>query len=109
MLAKVLNIPAAAAPTKARARAVFSAGVLASEQGDFAAADALMMESLEIARKLGDKQGVAVSLNARAILARDQGNVAKAHCSVPGKPDAVERTGRPAGHRAGSEQSGECR
>ena len=79
MLAKVLQIPAAAAPTTARARAVFSAGVFATEQGDFAAADALMMESLEIARKLGDTQGVAVAVNARAILARDQGNVAKAH------------------------------
>jgi predicted ATPase len=79
MLAKVLRIPAAAAPTKARARAVFSAGVLATEQGDFAAADALMMESLEIGRQLGDTQGVAVTVNARAVLARDQGNVALAH------------------------------
>jgi tetratricopeptide (TPR) repeat protein len=78
-LAKVLRIPAAAAPTKARARAVFAAGVLATEQGDFAAADALMMESLEIGRKLGDTQGVAVTVNARAVLARDQGNVALAH------------------------------
>jgi predicted ATPase len=79
MLAKMLQIPAAAAPTKARARAVFSAGVFATEQGDFAAADALMMESLEIARKLGDTQGVAVAVNARAVLARDQGNVELAH------------------------------
>jgi predicted ATPase len=79
MLAKVLQIAAAAAPTKARARAVFSAGVLAAAQGDFAAADALMMESLEIGRQLGDTQGVAVTVNARAILARDQGNVALAH------------------------------
>jgi predicted ATPase len=78
-LRKVLCIPAAAAPTKARARAVFAAGVLAVEQADFAAADALMLESLEIGRKLGDTQGVAVSVNARAVLARDQGNVALAH------------------------------
>ena len=79
MLAKVLRIPAAAAPTKARARAVFSAGVLAGAQGDFAAADVLMMESLEIGRQLGDAQGVAVTVNARAVVARDQGNVALAH------------------------------
>src|SRR5271156_5256934 len=78
-LGKVLRIPAAAAPTKARARAVFAAGVLANEQGDYAAADALMMESLVIGRELGDTQGVAVSVNARAVLARDQGNVALAH------------------------------
>jgi predicted ATPase len=78
-LGKILRIPAASAPTKARARALFVAGVLASEQGDFAAADALMMESLEIGRRLGDTQGVAVTVNARAVLARDQGNVTLAH------------------------------
>ena len=78
-LGKVLRMPAAAAPTKARARALFSAGVLATEQGDFAAADALILESLEIGRKLGDTQGVAVTVNARAVVARDQGNVALAH------------------------------
>jgi predicted ATPase len=77
-LGKVLRMPAAAAPTKARARALFAAGVLASEQGEIAVADALMMESLVIGRQLGDKQGVAVSLNARAVHARDQGDVALA-------------------------------
>jgi predicted ATPase len=77
-LGKLLRMPAAAAPTKARARALFAAGVLASEQGEIAAADALMMESLVIGRQLGDKQGVAVSLNARAVHARDQGDVALA-------------------------------
>jgi predicted ATPase len=78
-LGKVLRMPSAAASTKARARALFSAGVLATEQGDFAAADALILESLEIGRKLGDTQGVAVTVNARAVIARDQGNVALAH------------------------------
>jgi predicted ATPase len=77
-LGKLLRMPAAAAPTKARARALFAAGVLASEQGEIAAADALLMESLVIGRRLGDKQGVAVSLNARAVLARDRGDVALA-------------------------------
>jgi predicted ATPase/serine/threonine protein kinase len=78
-LGKVLRMPAAAAPTKARARALFSAGVLASEQGDFAAADALILESLEIGRKLGDTQGVAVTVNARAVIARDRGSLSLAH------------------------------
>jgi predicted ATPase len=77
-LGKLLRMPAAAAPTKARARALFAAGVLASEQGEIAAADALLMESLVIGRRLGDEQGVAVSLNARAVLARDRGDVALA-------------------------------
>jgi predicted ATPase len=79
LLGKLLNISGAAAPTKPRARALFAASVLAGEQGDYASADALIRESLEIARQLGDKQGVAVSLNAQAVLTRDRGNVAVAH------------------------------
>jgi len=77
-LGKLLKLPGAAAPTKARARALFAAGVLTIEQGDYASSDALVRESLEIARQLGDKQGAAVSLNALAVNARDQGDVALA-------------------------------
>jgi predicted ATPase len=78
-LGKLLKLAGAAAPTKARARALFTAGVLAGEQGDYAAADALIRESLDIARQWDDKQGVAVSLNALAVFARDQGDVTIAH------------------------------
>ena len=78
-LGRLLKLPGAAAPTKARARALFAAGVLASEQGDYASASTLFTESLDIARQLSDKQGVAVSLNALAVLARDRGDVAIAH------------------------------
>ena len=74
-LGKLLKLAGAAAPTKARARALFAAGVLAGEQGDYASADALIRESLDIARQLGDKQGAAVSLNALAVIARDRGDV----------------------------------
>ena len=38
-LGKLLKLAGAAAPTKARARALFAAGVLAGAQGDYAAAD----------------------------------------------------------------------
>ncbi len=65
-LGKLLKLPGAASATKARARAVFAAGVLSAAQGDYASAQALLTESLEIARQLRDKQGVAVSLNALA-------------------------------------------
>jgi len=78
-LGKLLKLRGAAAPTKARARALFAAGVLAGEQGDYASADALIRESLDIARQLRDKQGVAVSLNALAVFARDRGDAALAH------------------------------
>jgi predicted ATPase len=75
-LRKLLKLAGAAAPTKARARALFAAGVLAGGQGDYASADALLSESEDIARQLGDKMGVAVSLNALGVLACDRGDVA---------------------------------
>ncbi|HEV1994415.1 MAG TPA: tetratricopeptide repeat protein [Candidatus Acidoferrum sp.] len=78
-LGKLLKLAGAAAPTKLRARALFSAGALSIEQGDYDSADALIRESLDIARQLRDKQGVAVSLNALAVLARDRGDVTVAH------------------------------
>jgi predicted ATPase len=77
-LDKLLKLPGAAGPTKARARALFAAGVLAAEQSDFAPGELSLHESLGIARQLGDTQGVAVSLNALAVLSRDQGKVAAA-------------------------------
>jgi predicted ATPase/serine/threonine protein kinase len=77
-LGKLLELAGAAGPTKARARALFAAGVLAGEQGDYASADTLISESLDIARQLNDKQGVAVSVNALAVHARDRGDVAVA-------------------------------
>ena len=79
MLGRLLKLAPAAAPTKARTRALFSAGVLAGEQGDYASAEALIRESQSIARQLGDKTGVAVSLNALAVFTRDRGDVATAH------------------------------
>ncbi|HVH73138.1 MAG TPA: tetratricopeptide repeat protein [Candidatus Dormibacteraeota bacterium] len=78
-LGKLLKIAGAAAPTKARVRALFAAGVLAGEQGDYSSADSLIRESLDLARQLRDKQGVAVSLNALAVFARDRGDVAVAY------------------------------
>jgi len=78
-LGKLLKLAGAAGPTKARARAVFAAGVLAYAQGDYASNRALIRESLEIARQLGDNQGAAVSLNALAVGARDRGEFAIAH------------------------------
>jgi predicted ATPase/serine/threonine protein kinase len=78
-LGKLLNLSATATPTKARARALFSAGVLACEQGDYPSANLHLRESQNIARQLGDNTSVAVSLNALAVFARDRGDVAAAH------------------------------
>jgi predicted ATPase/DNA-binding winged helix-turn-helix (wHTH) protein len=77
-LDKLLKLAGAQAPTKARARALLAAGVLAGGQGDYSSADALIGESQDIARRLGDKTGVAVSLNALAVVAVNRGDVAVA-------------------------------
>lgn len=74
-LQRILNLAGAAAPTQARGRVAFAAGVLAGEQGDCPSAKALLEESLEIARQLEDQQGIAVSLNALAVNARDRGDL----------------------------------
>ncbi|MHB8214519.1 MAG: protein kinase domain-containing protein [Candidatus Sulfotelmatobacter sp.] len=78
-LNKLLKLAGAAGPTKARARALFAAGVLAAEQGDYASADNLLNESQDIALQLGDKKAVAVSLNALAVIAHNRSDVARAH------------------------------
>jgi predicted ATPase/serine/threonine protein kinase len=66
-LGKLLRLPKAAAPSQLRMRGVFCLSVLTGGQGDYAAAEALTKESLEIARQIGDKEGVAVALNALAL------------------------------------------
>ena len=76
-LGRLLKLPQAA-NAKVRMRAFFAAGVLAGEQGDYTSADAFIHQSQDIALELGDKTGVAVSLNALAVFARDRGDVAAA-------------------------------
>jgi predicted ATPase len=78
-LDKLLKLPGAAASTKLRMRALFAAGVLAGEQGDYISAEKLIAESKKIAAQLGDKMGVAVSLNALAVFTRDRGDITTAH------------------------------
>jgi len=72
-LGKLLEITKGADPTKAQARALFAAGVLASAQGDYRSAEALIRDSLTIMQQFGDAQGAAVCLNALAVVARDRG------------------------------------
>jgi len=71
-LDRILNLPGAEAPTKARMRAVFAAGILASSQRDYASADKLIGESEELARGLGDKAGTVIALNAQAVVKRER-------------------------------------
>ena len=77
-LGKLLKLPASAAPTNLRARALFAAGTLAAGQRDYPAAKALFRESLDIAHQLGDQRGAAVPLNALGVNAQEQGELASA-------------------------------
>jgi tetratricopeptide (TPR) repeat protein len=63
-----------AARTAGRAKALAGAGRLAFYQGDYAAARMFHEESLSINRELGDKQGIAFTLNNLGIMAVEQGD-----------------------------------
>lgn len=74
-LEKLLKLEDAAACSSSRARVLFAAGVLASEQRDHRAAHAMTEESLQTSRELNDTRGVAIALNALAANARDEGEI----------------------------------
>jgi predicted ATPase/DNA-binding winged helix-turn-helix (wHTH) protein len=65
--------------TKERARVSTFLGALTTAQRDFAAARYYLEQGLFLYEGLGDQWGIAVSLNALAITARDRGDYAAAH------------------------------
>lgn len=64
--------------TKERGRVLLFLGALASAQGDFPAAEHFLERGLSVYEELGDRWGIAASLNALAIAERDHGNYASA-------------------------------
>jgi predicted ATPase len=98
-MSKVLDLPGATPQT--RSRAIFAAGVLAGAQGDSVWAAKFMEESLEIARGLGSKRDVAISLNALGVTLRNKGDASSARSRLEeciaiwkelGDPVAVARS-----------------
>jgi tetratricopeptide (TPR) repeat protein len=77
-LHRMLALPAAAAPTRLRARALYSASLLADLQGDFETAQTLGRESHRIYHELGDTRGVASSSIILAFQAQRRGHYAEA-------------------------------
>jgi tetratricopeptide (TPR) repeat protein len=61
-----------------RAKALYGAGALAEDQGDYAAARTFYEESLALRRQLADRRGLASSLSALGHVARCQGDDAAA-------------------------------
>ncbi|MFA0732356.1 MAG: hypothetical protein RJAPGHWK_002247 [Candidatus Fervidibacter sp.] len=66
------------APAPVRAKALNRAGVMAWRQGDHAAAQALLEESLTLFRELGDQRGIANVLNYSGNIAWAQGDLERA-------------------------------
>ena len=60
--------------SKERAGVAHFVGALATAQGDYPAAEHFLQESLRLYEDLGDESGIAASLNALAISARDRGD-----------------------------------
>ena len=77
-ITRLLQSEGAATHPKVRARLLFAAAVLASEQGNYQSAQELSEESLETCVELHDNHGVAVALNALAVNATDRGDLAAA-------------------------------
>jgi predicted ATPase/DNA-binding winged helix-turn-helix (wHTH) protein len=61
-----------------RARAWHFLGAITSSQGDYTAAERFLSQALSIYEELGDDSGIAASLNALAVSARDRGDYALA-------------------------------
>jgi predicted ATPase len=78
-LEAVLQLPSTPAQDAVRMRALFAAGVLASNQRDYEASEHLFGQSLEIAKRQQDQQSVAVALNALAVLNRSQAKLEAAN------------------------------
>jgi predicted ATPase/DNA-binding winged helix-turn-helix (wHTH) protein len=60
------------------ARIAIFIGALASAQGDYTAAERFLEQSLSLYEELGDQSGIAASLNALAVSARDRGDYSAA-------------------------------
>jgi tetratricopeptide (TPR) repeat protein len=77
-LEDALTAAPATAPTRARAKALYRAGILAWYQGEHAHAVALSNESLALSQELGDPQGVAWALHNLGRVAFLQGDYQQA-------------------------------
>ncbi len=71
-------LPRRGVSPRARAKALFSLGALIRRQGDFAAAERALTESLTLYRELQNARGIADTLNTLGIVSRDRGDYAAA-------------------------------
>ena len=67
--------------TRERARLWLFLGALTTTQGDYLAAEHALQSSLSLYEELGDESGIAASLNALAVAARDRGDYVSAQAN----------------------------
>lgn len=67
--------------SRERARVSLFLGALATAQGDYQAAEGFLKQGLSLYEELDDEPGIAASLNALAISARDGGDIAAAQAN----------------------------
>jgi predicted ATPase/class 3 adenylate cyclase len=89
-LRRLLELPDGGTDRAGRALALHGAGTLATQQGDLAAAQAWLEESLAERRALGDLAGCSATLNNLAIVANQAGRGAEARAILT-ENLAVER------------------
>jgi predicted ATPase/transcriptional regulator with XRE-family HTH domain len=65
-------------PSASRAKALYGAGMLALQQGDYGRGLALFEESLALSRVLADERDIAAALHGLGLVAQDQGDFARA-------------------------------
>jgi predicted ATPase len=73
-IARLLQMQGATKHPSLRAKLLFSAAVLAGEQGDHLSSRKLLEESRDTSSALGDVRGTAIAINALAVFARDVGD-----------------------------------
>ena len=104
LLARLLALPEASAPTAGRAKTLIGAARLAYVQGDYAEAGCLSEQSRMIATALGDRALVAESITQLGHVARARGDYAAAQ-ALYRESLAIERE---LGDRWGIAISGKC-
>jgi predicted ATPase len=94
-VAALLAAPGGRSCTAARASALRTAGHLALQQCDFAAAERYQEEAAAIAAELGDQEGLASTMQMRARLAAARGDLPTAERLFREVVATEERLGRP--------------
>jgi predicted ATPase/DNA-binding winged helix-turn-helix (wHTH) protein len=92
-LARLLDAFPSDGPTRERARGLRAAAVLATPQGDYAAAERLLQESLALYREIDDPNGVGRALSTLSYLSICQGHYPEAEVQAREAIDSARATG----------------